>query len=473
MPDMPHDLNIQTFAFMSTPLEYIQKHQDTFKEELFELLRIPSVSADPNHTEDVRRAAEFVAGQFEKIGLDNVSIEETEGHPIVLGEHLEAGPDKPTVLVYGHYDVQPPDPLDEWETPPFEPTVRDGKIYARGASDDKGQSYTHIKAIESFLKTGTELPVNVKFIIEGEEEIGSPSLVPFLADNKERLECDMVLVSDTAMFAKDTPSITYGLRGLMYLEVEVVGPNRDLHSGVYGGGVQNPVNALCEMIAKLKDEKGVIQVPGFYDKVRPLTEQEREAYAALPFDQKAYNKTLNIDGEFGEEGYTTLERVSGRPSLDVNGIWGGYQGKGAKTVLPARAFAKLSARLVPDQEPKEIYRQIEAYLHEVTPPGVRVTVKEHHGGHPVLVDLDFYGLKAAAAAFQEVYGKDVLFAREGGSIPIVADFAKTLNATTILMGLGLNSDSIHSPNEHFHLKDFERGMKSSARFFELLGDYVE
>jgi acetylornithine deacetylase/succinyl-diaminopimelate desuccinylase-like protein len=458
---------------MSTPLEYIQKHQETFKEELFELLRIPSVSADPNHTQDVRRAAEFVAGQLEKIGMNNVSIEETEGHPIVLGEHLEAGPDKPTVLVYGHYDVQPPDPLDEWETPPFEPTVRDGKIYARGASDDKGQSYTHIKAIESFLKTGTELPVNVKFIIEGEEEIGSPSLVPFLAENKERLACDMVLVSDTAMFAKDTPSITYGLRGLMYLEVEVVGPNRDLHSGVYGGGVQNPVNALCEMIAKLKDENGVIQVPGFYDKVRPLTEQEREAYAELPFDQQAYKKALNIEQEFGEEGYTTLERVSGRPSLDVNGIWGGYQGKGAKTVLPARAFAKLSARLVPDQEPKEIYMQIEAYLHEVTPPGVRVTVKEHHGGHPVLVDLDFYGLKAAAAAFQEVYGKDVLFAREGGSIPIVADFAKTLNATTILMGLGLNSDSIHSPNEHFHLKDFERGMKSSARFFELLGDYVE
>jgi len=458
---------------MSTPLEYIQKHQDTFKEELFDLLRIPSISADPNHKKDVRRAAEFVAGQLEKIGMNNVSIEETDGHPIVLAEHLEAGPDKPTVLVYGHYDVQPPDPLDEWKSPPFEPTVRDGKIYARGASDDKGQSYTHIKAIESFLKTGTELPVNVKFIIEGEEEIGSPSLVPFLAANKDRLSCDMVLVSDTAMFAKDQPSITYGLRGLMYLEVEVVGPNRDLHSGVYGGGVQNPVNALCEMIAKLKDENGVIQVQGFYDKVRPLSDQEREAYAALPFDQDVYNKTLDIDEEFGEEGYSTLERVSGRPSLDVNGIWGGYQGEGAKTVLPAKAFAKLSARLVPDQEPKEIYKQIESYLHEVTPPGVRVTVKEHHGGHPVLVDLNFYGLKAAAAAFKEVYGKDVLFAREGGSIPIVADFAKTLNATTILMGLGLNSDSIHSPNEHFHLKDFERGMKSSARFFELLGDYVE
>ncbi len=458
---------------MSTTLEYIQKHQDTFKEELFDLLRIPSISADPKHKQDVRHAAEFVAGQLEKIGLKNVSIEETNGHPIVLGEHLEAGPDKPTVLIYGHYDVQPPDPLNEWKTPPFEPTVRDGKIYARGASDDKGQSYTHIKAIESFLKTGTELPVNVKFIIEGEEEIGSPNLVPFLAANKDRLACDMVLVSDTAMFAKDTPSITYGLRGLMYLEVEVVGPNRDLHSGVYGGGVQNPVNALCEMIAKLKDEKGVIRIPGFYDKVRPLTEEEREAYAALPFDQEAYNKILDIDEEFGEEGYSTLERVSARPSLDVNGIWGGYQGEGAKTVLPARAFAKLSARLVPDQEPKEIYKLIESYLFEVAPPGVRVTVKEHHGGYPVLVDLGFYGLKAAAAAFQEVYGKEVLFSREGGSIPIVADFAKTLNATTILMGLGLNSDSIHSPNEHFHVKDFERGMKSSARFFELLGDYVE
>jgi acetylornithine deacetylase/succinyl-diaminopimelate desuccinylase-like protein len=458
---------------MSTPLEYIQKHQDKFKDELFELLRIPSISADPKHKQDVRRTAEFVAAQLENIGLNNVTIEETEGHPIVLGEHLEAGAGKPTVLIYGHYDVQPPDPLNEWKTPPFEPTIRDGKIYARGASDDKGQSYTHIKAIESFLKTGTELPVNVKFIIEGEEEIGSPSLVPFLAANKDRLACDMVLVSDTAMFAEDTPSITYGLRGLMYLEVEVVGPNRDLHSGVYGGGVQNPVNALCEMIAKLKDENGVIQVPGFYDTVRPLSDQEREAYAELPFDQDAYNKTLDIDEEFGEEGYSTLERVSGRPSLDVNGIWGGYQGEGAKTVLPARAYAKLSARLVPDQEPKKIYKLIEAHLHQVTPPGVRVTVKEHHGGHPVLVDLNFYGLKAAAAAFKEVYGKDVLFAREGGSIPIVADFSKTLNATTILMGLGLNSDSIHSPNEHFHMKDFERGMKTSARFFELLGDYVE
>ena len=458
---------------MSTPLEYIQKHQETFKKELFDLLRIPSISADSDYDEDVRRAAKFVAGQLDKIGLNNVSIEETEGHPIVLGEYLEAGPDKPTILIYGHYDVQPPDPLDEWETPPFEPTVRDGKIYARGASDDKGQSYTHIKAIESFLKTGTELPVNVKFIIEGEEEIGSPSLVPFLAANKERLACDMVLVSDTAMFAKDTPSITYGLRGLMYLEVEVIGPNRDLHSGVYGGGVQNPVNALCEMIAKLKDEKGVIQIPGFYDKVRPLTDMEREAYGELPFDQDAYNKTLNIEEEFGEDGYSTLERVSARPSLDVNGIWGGYQGKGAKTVLPAKAFAKISARLVPDQESKEVYKQIESFLHEVKPPGVRVNVKEHHGGYPVLVDLDFYGLKAAAAAFEDVYGKEALFSREGGSIPIVADFAKTLNATTILMGLGLNSDSIHSPNEHFHLKDFERGMKTSARFFELLGDFVE
>lgn len=458
---------------MSTPLEYIQKNQESFKEELFDLLRIPSISADSDYKDDVHRAAKFVAGQLEKTGLEKVKIEETEGHPIVFGEHLQAGPDKPTILIYGHYDVQPPDPLDEWETPPFEPTVRNGKIFARGASDDKGQSFTHIKAIESFLKTGTDLPVNVKFIIEGEEEIGSPSLVPFLAANKDRLDCDMVLVSDTAMFAEDTPSITYGLRGLMYLEVEVVGPNRDLHSGVYGGGVQNPVNALCEMIARLKDEKGVIQVPDFYDKVRPLMGKEREAYAELPFDQDTYNKVLDIDEAFGEEGYTTLERVSGRPSLDVNGIWGGYQGRGAKTVLPAKANAKISARLVPEQEPKEVYKQIESYLHEIKPPGVRIKVSEHHGGHPVLVDLDFYGLKAAAAAFEDVYGKEALFSREGGSIPIVADFAKTLNATTILMGLGLNTDSIHSPNEHFHLKDFERGMKTSARFFELLKDYVE
>jgi len=453
---------------MSTPLEYIQARQDEFKEQLFQLLRIPSISADAKYKKDVHRAAEFVADQLKHIGLDNVSVEKTDGHPIVLGDHLHAGPDKPTILIYGHYDVQPPDPLEKWETPPFEPTVRDGKIYARGASDDKGQMFTHIKAIESFLKSGTELPANIKFIIEGEEEIGSPSLVPFLADNKERLKCDMVLVSDTAMFAKDTPSITYGLRGLMYIEVEVTGPNRDLHSGVYGGGVQNPANALCEMIVKMKDENGVIQIPGFYDRVRPLSELEREAYAKLPFDQDAYNRELKIEEAFGEKGYSTLERVSGRPSLDVNGIWGGYLGEGAKTVLPSRANAKISARLVPDQDPKEIFRLMEKYLHEIKPPGVEIQVTEHHGGHPVLVDLAFYGLKAAAKAFKDVYGKEALFAREGGSIPIVADFAKTLNATTILMGFGLNSDSIHSPNEHFHLKDFERGMKTSARFFELL-----
>lgn len=458
---------------MTTPIDYLRENQQRFTEQLFDLLRIPSVSADPDHKADVVKAAEYVAGQLTSIGVENVQIEPTSGHPIVVGEYLKAGADKPTVLIYGHYDVQPPDPLDEWETPPFEPTIRDGKIYARGASDDKGQSFTHIKAVESFLKTGTELPVNVKFILEGEEEIGSPNLAPFLKARKEQLACDLVLVSDTAMFAKDTPSITYGLRGLMYLEVEVTGPRRDLHSGVYGGGVQNPVNALCEIIAKLKDENGVIQVPGFYDKVRPLSEKEREAYAALPFDQQAYNHELNIDQEFGEAGYSTLERVSGRPSLDVNGIWGGYQGKGAKTVLPAKAFAKISTRLVPDQDPSEVFALLKEEIHRLAPPGVTLKVTEHHGGHPVLVDLDFYGLKAAAAAFEEVYQKEVLFAREGGSIPIVADFEKILGATTILMGLGLNSDSIHSPNEHFHLRDFERGMQASARFMQLLGDYVQ
>ncbi|MEX0680690.1 MAG: dipeptidase [Balneolales bacterium] len=458
---------------MSTPLEYIGRNQDLFKEELFELLRIPSISVDSDYKEEVYRAARFVADQLEHIGLNGVAIEESEGYPIVYGEHLEAGPGKPTILIYGHYDVQPPDPLEDWQTPPFEPSVREGKIYARGVSDDKGQVFTHIKAIESFLKTGTELPVNVKFVIEGEEEIGSPGLRPFLAANKERLTCDMVLVSDTAMFAKDTPSITYGLRGIMYLELEVTGPIRDLHSGVYGGGVQNPANALCEMIAKLKDENGVIQIPGFYDKVRPLTEKERTAYDQLPFDQQEYNRELGIEEAFGEAGYSTLEQVSARPSLDVNGIWGGYLGKGAKTVLPARASAKISARLVPDQEPKEIFSLIRQHLYNIQPKGVRLNIIEHHGGHPVLVDLEFYGLKAAAAAFEDVYGKKVLFSREGGSIPIVADFAKTLNATTILMGFGLNSNAIHSPNEHFHLNDFERGMKTSARFFELLSDYRE
>lgn len=455
---------------MSSYLKYIDENKARFEQELFDLLRIPSISAVKSHKGDVHKAAEFIRTQFEQIGLRDVQLFETPGNPVVYGSYLEAGPDKPTVLVYGHYDVQPPDPLDLWETEPFEPTVRGEDVYARGASDDKGQAYTHVKAIEAWLKAEGRLPVNVKVIIEGEEEIGSPNLVPFLEEHKELLSCDMVLISDTSMFDKDVPSITYGLRGLAYMQVYVQGPNRDLHSGTYGGAVQNPLNALCEIVAKLKDEHGVVQIPGFYDDVIPLSDDERAESARLPFNEQAFKDSLEIDEVFGEEGYTTLERKSARPTLDVNGIWGGYQGEGAKTVLPAKAGAKISMRLVPDQSPSKIAKLFADYVMKIAPKGVKVTVEEHHGGSAAMTDLGFYGLEAASKAFEDIYGKKPLFTREGGSIPIVADFKKVLGVNSILMGFGLNSDAIHSPNEKFSLVDYQRGIKTSARFFEALSE---
>jgi acetylornithine deacetylase/succinyl-diaminopimelate desuccinylase-like protein len=455
---------------MSTTQDYIDQNKDKFLEELFELLRIPSVSTDSSKKGDINKAANFLVQQLKGLNLDTVELYETPGNPIVFAEHVPHD-DKPTVLIYGHYDVQPSDPDDLWDTPPFEPVIKDGLIYARGSSDDKGQAFTHVKAIEAYMKTGQELPVNVKFILEGEEEIGSPNLVPFLEAHKELLECDMVLISDTSMFAEDQPSITYGLRGLAYLEIEVVGPNRDLHSGVYGGAVENPANVLCEIIAKLKDENGVVQVPGFYDKVIDLTEADRKAYTQLPFNEETYKKTLNISAVHGEKGYSTLERATARPSLDVNGLWSGYQGEGAKTVLPSKANAKVSMRLVPDQEPKEIARLFKQYVESLAPDTVKVHVKEHHGGHPAVTDLNFYGLQAGAKAFEDIYNTEVLFSREGGSIPIVADFKRVLGVESILMGFGLTSNAIHSPNENFAVKDFYRGIKTSARFLELLPDY--
>ena len=455
---------------MSKVQDYIDSHKDHFKEELFELLRIPSISTNSEHKKDVLDAARYLVDRLNDLDLDRVELFETDGNPIVFAE-LITDDSKPTVLVYGHYDVQPPDPINKWDTPPFEPTVRDGDIYARGASDDKGQSFTHVKALEAYRKTGTEFPVNIKFIFEGEEEIGSPHLVPFIKEHKEMLECDMVLISDTAMFAEDTPSITYGLRGLAYMEVDVVGPNRDLHSGVYGGAVDNPANVLANIITKLKDDDGVIQVPGFYEDVVQLNEEEREEYKKLPFNEEAFMSNLGLDALNGEKGYSTLERTSARPSLDVNGLWGGYQGEGAKTVLPSEAGAKISMRLVPDQDPKEIARLFKEYVESLAPETVEVTVSEHHGGHPAITDLSFYGLQAAAEAFKDVYDKEPLFTREGGSIPIVADFEDVLGAQSILMGFGLNSDAIHSPNEKFALKDFYRGIATSARFFELLPKY--
>lgn len=455
---------------MSDVSSYINANKEKFKDELFELLRIPSVSTDSSHKDDVREAASFLKNQLDGFEMDRTEVFETDGNPIVYGE-LITDETKPTVLVYGHYDVQPPDPLNLWETEPFEPTVRDGDIYARGASDDKGQSFTHLKALEAYRKSDTDFPVNIKFILEGEEEIGSPHLVPFIKEHKDLLECDMVLISDTSMFAEDTPSITYGLRGLAYMEMEVTGPNRDLHSGVYGGAVENPANALCEIIAKLKEEDGVIQIDGFYDDVNPLSDEDREAYQKLPFDKEEYKNNLGLKNLNGEKGYSTLERATARPTLDVNGLWSGYQGEGAKTVLPSKAGAKVSMRLVPDQDPKKIARLFKKHVESLAPDTVSIEVTEHHGGHPAETDLSFYGLNAAAKAFEEVYGKEPLFSREGGSIPIVADFEKVLGAQSILMGFGLNSDAIHSPNEKFALKDFYRGIQTSATFFKLLPEY--
>ena len=457
---------------MSKVQQYIDDNIETFKDQLFQLLRIESISTDSSKKGEVKKAAKFLAGHLEEVGLDEVKLHETDGHPIVTAQKI-VDPDLPTVLIYGHYDVQPPDPEELWETPPFEPTVKDGRVYARGASDDKGQSFTHVKSVAAYLQTGTDLPVNVKFILEGEEEIGSPNLIPFINEHKELLSCDMVLISDTAMFGEDQPSITYGLRGLAYMEVHVTGPNRDLHSGVFGGAVDNPVNVLANIISKLKNDEGVIQVEGFYDDVEEMTPEMREAYSKLPHSDKEYMEDLGVDALHGEKGYSTLERASARPSLDVNGIWGGYQKEGAKTVLPAKAGAKISMRLVPDQDPHKIAELFKKHVESLAPDTVDVVVEEHHGGHPVVIDLDFYGLKAAAKAFEDIYDKEALFSREGGSIPIVADFKKILGVNSILMGFGLTRDALHSPNESFSLKDFHRGIKTSARFFELLPDFSD
>lgn len=455
---------------MTNVSDYIDANKEKFKDELFDFLRIPSISTDSSYKDKVKEAADFLLDKLKALDLDKAEIFETDGNPIVYGE-LITDESKPTVLVYGHYDVQPPDPKDLWDTPPFEPTVRNGDIYARGASDDKGQSFTHVKAVEAYQKSETDFPVNIKFIFEGEEEVGSPSLVPFIKEHKDLLNCDMVLISDTAMFAEDTPSITYGLRGLAYMEIEVQGPNRDLHSGVYGGAVDNPANVLCEIIAQLKNEEGEIQIPGFYDEVIELTEEDREAFKKLPFDEEEYKDKLGLEALKGEQGYSTLERTSARPTLDVNGMWSGYQGEGAKTVLPAEAGAKVSMRLVPNQDPKEIAKLFKEHVESLAPETVTISVSEHHGGHPAITDLSFYGLQAAADAFEEVYEKEPFFTREGGSIPIVADFQKVLGAQSILMGFGLNSDAIHSPNEKFALKDFYRGIHTSANFFNRLPDY--
>ena len=442
---------------------YIETHKDRMLDELMEVLRIPSVSADPKYKGDVEKTAQWMAEKLRASGADDVEVFPTDGHPIVFGQKL-IDPSKPTVLVYGHYDVEPADPVELWTSPPFEPVIKDGKIYARGACDDKGQVYMHLKAFEAMMANNA-LPVNVKFIIEGEEEVGSEHLEGFIKANKDKLSCDVILISDTSIVANDVPSITTGLRGLCYMEVEVTGPNRDLHSGVYGGGVANPINTLCDMIASLIDEKGHITVEGFYDDVILVSDAERAEMAKTPFNLEAYKKDLGIDEVKGEEGYTTLERVSIRPTLDVNGIWGGYTGEGSKTVLPSKAHAKISMRLVPGQTAEKTAQLFTAHFNKIAPPYVKVKVTNHHGGEPVVVPLDFPPMQAAMKAMEKSFGITPIPTREGGSIPIVALFESVLGAKSILMGFGLNSDAIHSPNEHYGLFNYYKGIETIPWFF--------
>ena len=444
-------------------------NQEKYLNELLELLRIPSISADPAYRNDVQRCAVSLAEGLQKIGMDKVEICQTAGNPIVYGEKI-IDKTKPTILVYGHYDVQPADPLDLWTFPAFEPVIKvtekhpQGAIFARGACDDKGQMFMHVKAVESML-AANELPCNVKFMVEGEEEVGSENLAIFVKNEKERLKADVILVSDTGMLANDVPSITTGLRGLSYVEVEVTGPNRDLHSGLYGGCVANPINVLAEMIASLHDENGKITIPGFYDKVVELSDEERAEMAKAPFSHEAYCKALNIVETMGEAGYSTMERGSIRPTLDVNGIWGGYTGEGAKTVIASQAFAKISMRLVPDQDPDEITNLFLTHFESIAPKGVRVKVKPHHGGEAAVTPIDSIGYKAASMAYEKSFGKKPIPVRSGGSIPIVAMFEKELGLKTILMGFGLDSDAIHSPNEHYGLFNFYKGIETIPYFY--------
>ena len=442
---------------------YIEQNKDRFLEEIIDFLKIPSISADSAYKDQVDQAADWLVEKFQAINVDRVEKITTPGHPVVYAEKM-VSPDKPTILVYGHYDVQPPDPLELWNSPPFEPVIKDEKIYARGACDDKGQLYMHVKAVEILDSMG-ELPCNVKFIIEGEEEVGSVNLGNFIHEYKDMLKADIIVVSDTSMIANDVPSITVGLRGLSYVEVEVVGPNRDLHSGTYGGAVDNPVNVLCEMIASLKDpETGAIAIPGFYDKVVDLSDADREEMARQPFNYQDYIQALEIDATKGEKGYSVIEQTSIRPTLDVNGIWGGYIGEGAKTVLPSKANAKISMRLVPNQNSEEIMDLFAKHFESIAPPSVKVTVTPHHGGEPAMISTDNPGYIAAAKAMEESFGKKPIPARAGGSIPIVALFQEVLGLNTVLMGFGLNSDAIHSPNEHYGIFNYLKGIETIPRF---------
>lgn len=443
---------------------YITENKERFLGELLDMLRIPSVSADPKFKQDVLRTAEFVADRLREAGADNVELCQTAGYPIVYGEKI-IDPSLPTVLVYGHYDVQPADPYELWTSPPFEPVIKDGKIYARGACDDKGQMYMHVKAFEVMMRNNM-LPCNVKFMIEGEEEVGSANLATFVTNNKEKLAADVILISDTGMLGNDTPSITTGLRGMSYMEVEVTGPNRDLHSGLYGGAVANPINILCQMIASLHDENNHITIPGFYDNVTELSPEERAEMARAPFSLDKYKKALDLSDIHGEDGYTTMERTSIRPTLDVNGIWGGYIGEGAKTVIPSKAYAKISMRLVPNQTSAEITEKFTKHFESIAPASVKVLVKPHHGGEPVVTPTDSVAYQAASKAYEETFGVKPVPVRSGGSIPIVAMFKTELGLDSVLMGFGLDSDAIHSPNENFGVFNYMKGIETIPLFYK-------
>lgn len=455
---------------MNKPKEYIKKNQQRFIDELIKLLKIPSVSADPSYKNEVLRTAEEVKNRLTEAGCDLIEICETPGYPIVFAEKI-IDKNLPTVLVYGHYDVQPPDPIELWESPPFNPVIKetklhpDGAIYARGACDDKGQMYMHVKAFELMMNTNT-LPCNVKFMIEGEEEVGSASLEWFIERNQDKLKNDVILISDTGMISKDVPSITTGLRGLSYVEVEVTGPNRDLHSGLYGGAVANPINILTQMIAQLTDKNNRITIPGFYDDVEELSLEERSKMGEAPFNLENYKKSIGILDVHGETNYTTNERNSIRPTLDVNGIWGGYIGEGAKTVIPSKAYAKISMRLVPNQDWKKITELFKIHFEKIAPKSVHVKVKPHHGGQAYVTPINSIEYQAADFAFMETFGKAAVPQRSGGSIPIVSLFEKYLKSKTILMGFGLDSDAIHSPNEHFGIWNYLKGIETIPFFYQ-------
>jgi len=453
---------------MESVLAYIDTYRERFVSELAAWVRIPAISSDPLHKADLQKNAEHLATELRGLGPDRVEIWQTPGHPAVFAEWMKA-PGKPTLLVYGHHDVQPVDPLESWVSPPFEPAIREGRMWGRGVVDDKGQVFIHVKAIEAFLKTVGQLPLNLRLIVEGEEETGSENLDALLRDKATDLAADFVCVSDTAMFGRGIPSLCVGLRGLMYLEVRVDGPTTDLHSGSFGGGVMNPVNALARMISRLHDDEGRIQVPGFYEKVRELSAAERHEIAGLPFDEAAWLASTGATAVFGERGYSTLERVWARPTLDCCGIHGGFAGEGAKTIIPAFASAKVSCRLVPEQEPEEIERLVASYLRQVAPPGVRVTVTYLHGGRPYLAPTDHPVFEVAKRAFAKAFGRPTVFIREGGSIPFVRTIADATGKPCLLMGFGQPDENAHAPNEWLDLENYHLGIKSAAHLYDELG----